>query len=87
LAHLGTPDAQRALVDVASTNALPLETRQRAAEAFRDSVVRRGKLLTTGEIERQYDRYNASETLDAETQRVLGFVLDVIEAETKGIED
>lgn len=87
LAHLGTPDAQRALVDVASTNAWPLETRQRAAEAFRDSVVRRGKLLTTGEIERQYDRYNASETLDAETQRVLGFVLDVIEAETKGIED
>lgn len=80
LVRSGTPAAQRALLDLASTNALPLQVREKAAEAFRDSVAARGTLLTTVEIERQYDRYNASENLDADTQRVLGFVLDVVEA-------
>ena len=38
-----------------------------------------GILLTTAEITRQYDRYNASEALDGGTQEVLGAVLDAIE--------
>jgi hypothetical protein len=28
---------------------------------------------------RQYDRYNASETADADTQQVLGQILDILE--------
>jgi hypothetical protein len=37
-------------------------------------------LLTTDQILMQYDRYNASETADADTQRVLGSLLDAIES-------
>ena len=80
VANLGTASGQRALLNLASERAIPIETRQTAAKSFRDAVAAHGILLTTEEITRQYDRYNASETADAETQKVLGFVLDVIEA-------
>jgi hypothetical protein len=43
------------------------------------SVKQAGKLLTSHEIRLQYDRYNASETLDKQTQQVLGGILDSIE--------
>jgi hypothetical protein len=36
-------------------------------------------MLTQKDILRQYDRYNASETLDKQTQQVLGGLLDSIE--------
>ncbi len=38
--------------------------------------------MTSAEIGRQYDRYNASEDLDADTQKILGLILDCIEAPT-----
>ena len=44
---------------------------------------RRGTLLTSDEILRQYDRYNAGENYDAETQQVLADLLDTIEARAK----
>lgn len=84
LSALGTANSQRQLVDVASTPTLPIETRQAAGEAFRKSVERFGKLLTADEILRQYDRYNASETADEQTQKVLGDLLDVLEKMTRG---
>ncbi len=80
LAKLDTAYAQRALADLASRLAAPLETRRAAAKAFAESVARRGTLLTSEEILRQYDRYNASEKQDADTQRVLASLLDTIEA-------
>ncbi len=40
-------------------------------------------LLTGVELERQYDRYNASERDSVETQHVLGGILDTIEARAK----
>ncbi len=80
LATLGTHRAQLSLVEFASTNALPLASRQAAAEAFRAAVERDGVLLHPHEVLRQYDRYNASERLDAGTQAVLGSILDTIEA-------
>jgi CheY-like chemotaxis protein len=80
LAALGTPDGQRTLVDLASQQITPIATRRGAAEAFGHSVAQHGLLLTTDEILRQYDRYNASATADADTQQVLGAVLDSIEA-------
>ncbi|MCL4204276.1 MAG: hypothetical protein KJ000_17475 [Pirellulaceae bacterium] len=80
LGRLGSPEAQRALVTLASQPGRPLEDRQAAAEAFADAVQRRGLLLTRSEILLQYDRYNRSESLDAGTQQVLGQILDAIEA-------
>ena len=42
-----------------------------------------GVLLTTDEIRIQYDTYNASESADAETQKLLGSVLDTIEKKSR----
>ena len=80
LASLGTPDSQRELVNFASQSGLPVSDRKKVIEAFADSVATGGTLLTTGEIQRQYDRYNASKTESEETQQLLGTILDVIEA-------
>jgi len=80
LACLGTPSSQKTLVDFASRGTQPIELRQAAVEAFGQSVQKFGILLTTTEIEQQYDRYNASRHLPVETQKVLGRILDVIES-------
>ena len=80
LALFGTPESQRALVDYASQPSVPIDGRQQAAAAFQKSVARSGILLTEEEILRQYDRYNASATADANTQKVLGAVLDALES-------
>jgi HEAT repeat protein len=80
---LGTPESQRALVDLVSDHGQPIKTRQAAAAAFGVSIEHHGILLTTAEILRQYDRYNQSEKLDRATQLVLAAVLDSIEAPSK----
>jgi DNA-binding response OmpR family regulator len=80
LALLGSPHAQTSLVDFASSGAIPLESRRAAVTAFCDSVRRWGILLTSHQIKLQYDRYNASEHLDPETQRLLSSILDCLEA-------
>lgn len=79
LAGLATHHAQLALVELASDANVDIVERQAAAKAFATAVARRGVLLTTGEIGIQYDRYNASETLDPDSQQVLASVLDTIE--------
>jgi HEAT repeat protein len=83
LGLIGSPQAQRALVDFASRNALPLKQRQAAVDGFAQAVSRRGVLLTIPLIELQYERYNKSETQPPETQQVLGAILDTIEAAHK----
>ena len=83
LASLGTPDSQRELVNFASQSGLPVEDRKKVVQAFADSVATGGTLLTTVEIQQQYDRYNASKTEPEESQKVLGAILDVIEAHAK----
>jgi CheY-like chemotaxis protein len=80
LALLGTPASQRSLVDFASHLSVPIEARQQAARAFAESVRRHGILLTEVEILHQYDRYNASRSLDADTQQVFGSLLDSLES-------
>ncbi|HMO84941.1 MAG TPA: hypothetical protein PKC18_08495, partial [Lacipirellulaceae bacterium] len=80
LAALGTAGSQTALLDYASAGSLPIETRRRAVEALRASLQQYGVQLTPAEIRLQYDRYNASETADAQTQAVLGEILDLLEA-------
>ena len=80
LENLGTPLAQRELVNFASQSGLPVEERKRVVEAFVRSVQTGGTLLTTDEIQQQYDRYNASENEPEASQKVLGAILDAIEA-------
>jgi hypothetical protein len=80
LASQPTRRAQRALVGFVSQNELPIEAREAVADAFASAVKRSGTMLTTDEIQLQYERYNASENQPVETQKVLGRVLDVIES-------
>lgn len=80
LALVGTPESQRSLVDFAGHLSVPVATRQLAARAFAASVQRHGILLTESEILRQYDRYNSSSALDADSQQVFGMLLDALES-------
>jgi CheY-like chemotaxis protein len=83
LATLGTHTAQHALVEYASQTNRPIQLRQVAASAFAKSVERHGIQLTSDEIVEQYDRYNASEKLNEATQKLLGALLDTIEAPSR----
>lgn len=80
LGQLGTPAAQKALIDLASSELQPMADRQKAFDAFKKSVAEKGLLLTTDQILLQYDRYNASKKLDKQIQQLLGSILDSIEA-------
>lgn len=80
LSGVGTPLAQRELVNYASQDGLAFEDRQHLADAFIRSVEKSGSLLTSSEIRLQYDRYNASESQPKSTQELLGRILDAIEA-------
>ena len=75
--------AQRAMLGFVSQGDLPIEAREMVADAFEAAVKRGGTMLTSNEIELQYERYNASENQPEETQKVLGRILDVIEARRK----
>ena len=83
LAEIDSPEAQRALVETAGRTMEPLETRLAAASAFRENIQANGILLTTEEIKKQYQRYNESKNQDAAAQKILGLILDCLEAPTK----
>jgi CheY-like chemotaxis protein len=79
LGQLGTATSQRSLLELADQTTQPLDARQAAAAAFRRSVGKYGILLTHGEVLEQYSLYNANEGRDANTNSVLGSILDTIE--------
>ena len=81
--NIGTPTAQRELVNLASQNGLPIADRQLVATAFNRSVQKNGLLLTTSEILEQYQRYNASESQSVESQNILSSILNAIEAKSR----
>lgn len=83
LGTLNSPLAQRNLLSFASEEAMPIELRQAAVEAFRNSLTLHGILLTTPEISLQYERYEAGATQSGESQRVLGAILDMLERHRK----
>lgn len=85
LANLATPTAQTALVDTASEIGRPVNERQICAQAFDQAVKKGGLRLTRSQILQQYDRYNASENYDRDTQQVLASLLDTMEASAKGV--
>jgi CheY-like chemotaxis protein len=80
LGMLATPKAQTALADLASQVTRPLADRQVGLAALQAAINARGIQLTQRQILAQYERYNASEMLDPETQAVLGGVLDALES-------
>lgn len=80
LARLATPGAQLALIEAATQTYLPTAARDAAVAALADATSRRGILLTQEQIVLQYDRYNESRTLDADTQRIRSAILDVLES-------
>lgn len=80
LAFLGSPASQTALVELASRGTHSLQLRQAAVDAFAKNVQKFGLLLTTVQIERQYDLYHASAHLPPETRKILGRILEVIES-------
>jgi hypothetical protein len=85
VAFLGTcnsAESQRALVEVVARSTAPLDLRTAAVAAFRENTRKHGILLTTDEIRQQYRRYNESENGDAQTQKLLGLILDCLEAPT-----
>ena len=85
LAKQPTAVAQRAMLGFVSQGDLPIESREMVADAFEAAVKRGGTMLTTKEIKLQYERYNASESQPEETQKVLGRILDVIEARRESV--
>ena len=80
LGEMGTPDAQRRLLQFASNLQLPLELRQEAAGAFAVAVQKRGVMLSRQQIMAQYERYNASADDTAESRALLSTLLDVLES-------
>lgn len=79
LGELATPNSQTAIVDFASDGTQSPTLRKSANAAFKVAVAKRGILLTKADILKQYDRYNASESLDKETQLILAEILDIME--------
>ena len=83
LSALGTPAAQREMMNFASQANLPIEEREPIAKALIESINRSGTLLTSREIRMQYDRYNAAEYESKPQQELLGSLLDAIEVGVK----
>jgi hypothetical protein len=83
LGYVGSESSQQVLVDAAGNLSLPLDRRQRAANAFTEAVLRHGLMLKAADVNRQYARYNASKAADASTQAIFAQVLDTIEARTR----
>jgi HEAT repeat protein len=79
LGRLPVTSAQRSLLEVASSPTQPLAAREAAAAAFAHSREQFGLLLTRPEILQQYELYNSNAGRNADTNLVLGAVLDAIE--------
>jgi hypothetical protein len=73
---------QAEICETAANSLLPLELRQKAANAFKKSVQTFGVLLRGQQVQRLYDRYNAGEFEPKETQEILGNLIDLVEQKT-----
>ncbi|MBQ9370729.1 MAG: hypothetical protein IJU03_00885 [Thermoguttaceae bacterium] len=78
-----TSYAQNRLVELIGDTRYDLATRRRALEAFERQLTTNGSLLRGPDVQKMYDRYNASEKEDENTQRVLSTMLDVYEKATE----
>ena len=74
------PQSQVFLASIASEATQPRTVSEHAAKAFRTSVERFGTLLTSQQIQQQYQRQNESQLEGAFTQGILNSILDTLEA-------
>jgi hypothetical protein len=81
-ATLKTNFAQTKLVELVGDMRFDVATRRQALEALKRQWAANGSLLRGPEIVKMYDRYNASEKEDIETQKTLSDMLDAFEAAT-----
>lgn len=81
-ATLKTNFAQTKLVELIGDMRFDVATRRQALGALKRQWATNGSLLRGPEIVKMYDRYNASEKEDVETQKVLSEALDAFEAAT-----
>ncbi|MCS7238643.1 MAG: response regulator [Thermoguttaceae bacterium] len=79
LGAIGSPTAQTSLVQFASRQSVPEALRREAVQVFGETVSRFGILLTTKQIERQYDLYNQIGPTSPIEREILGAILDAIE--------
>lgn len=82
LANAGTASGQSELVQLAARISLPVATRELAALAFARSVAKHGILLTSDQIQEQYDRYNINAGRNRDTHKVMLIILEAMEAKT-----
>lgn len=85
LSAYGDAETQIYLAGLAAEAAVNPETRSAAAKGFRSSVERFGTLMTSKQIEAQYDRQNQSQHEAPFTQAILNSILDTLEARTRKI--
>lgn len=81
-ATIKTPYAQKTLVELAGDTRFDASVRNRAVDAFEKQLAANGSLLRGPDVVAMYDRYNASEKEDDQTQQILSRLLDVYEAAT-----
>lgn len=81
-ATLKTNFAQTKLVELIGDARFDVATRRQALDALKRQWTANGSLLRGPEIVKMYDRYNASEQEDVETQKILAEALDAFEAAT-----
>ncbi|MBL8890506.1 MAG: hypothetical protein JNL67_11060 [Planctomycetaceae bacterium] len=85
LSSYGDPETQLYLAGLAAEGAVTSEIRSAAAKGFRASVERFGTLMTSKQIEAQYDRQNQSRNEAPFTQAILNSILDTLEARTRKV--
>ena len=73
-----SPALQWAIYDMAANAIYPMWVRELAGDAFEEHVQRFGVLLRGPQIQRLYDRYNASEFESVESQELLSRMIDVV---------
>ena len=83
LAGFGSTDGQRRLVQLVSAAGVSEHERMVAAKGFEKSINKFGLLLNDKDIQSAYDLYNRLGPNDANIAKVMGRVLDTIEAAMK----
>lgn len=77
--YLGTPAAQRTLLNAASDTGRTMTDREAALDALQTAIDRRGLLLTRPQLVAQYERYNQAVDRNDPQAELWGRILDEIE--------
>ena len=81
LSTLGNKDSQVQLTLMAATVGAPEQDRITAAKSFEKSVRQFGLQLNDQQIKNTYEQYNQLGPTDPVSAKVLGYILDILEAQ------